>query len=104
MSETHTQPKPEQQLKVQLPQEMQPGVYANNMIVSHTKEEFILDFMILAPPTATVTSRVIVSPAHMKRILTALQENMAKYEKSYGKISESSAPHAVVGFVPWSQK
>ena len=64
------------EIKVNFPQEIQGGVYANNMVVAHTKEEFILDFLMVAPPAGTVTARVIVSPGHMKRILEALRENL----------------------------
>jgi hypothetical protein len=38
-------------INVNSPQElMGGGVYANNMSVQHTKEEFILDFLMVAPP------------------------------------------------------
>ena len=53
-------PEPKE-IKINFPQELQGGVYSNNMVVSHTKEEFILDFIMVAPPAGTVTSRVIVS-------------------------------------------
>jgi len=64
------------ELKVHIPNELKGGVYANNMVVSHTKEEFILDFMVIAPPEGALTSRVIVSPGHMKRIFEALRDNI----------------------------
>jgi len=62
-----------QEIKVNFPPNLQGGVYSNNMVVTHTKEEFILDFIMVAPPAGAVTARVIVSPGHMKRILAALQ-------------------------------
>jgi hypothetical protein len=49
------------------------------MIVAHTKEEFILDFMMIAPQTGgSVTSRVILSPGHMKRVLEASEREYRK--------------------------
>ncbi len=91
-----TQPQ-QQQIQIKVPDSLMPGSYANSLGVAHTKEEFILDFMNLIPHqgAGTVVSRVITSPGHMKRILAALQDNVAKYEKQFGKISEASSPHDV---------
>lgn len=86
------------EIKISFPPEIQGGVYANNMVVSHTKEEFILDFIMVAPPTGTVTARVIVSPGHMKRVLEALRDNISKYEKSFGTIQIAEEPKGKIGF------
>ena len=46
------------------------GVYANLMMVSHRKEEFILDFLFVPPQqaaanqTAALRARVITTPEH----------------------------------------
>ncbi len=37
------------EIKVHIPNEVKGGVYANNMVVQHTKEEFILDFLMVEP-------------------------------------------------------
>lgn len=68
------------------------GQYANMMMIAHTKEEFVLDFMNVVPPQGIVTSRIITSPGHMKRIIAALSENIKKYEGSFGTIAEASIP------------
>lgn len=70
------------------------GVYTNNMLVSHSKEEFVLDFMNVYPlqNAGIVSARVITSPGHAKRILGALKENIEKYEKSFGTIEVAKAP------------
>jgi hypothetical protein len=62
------------------------GIYATNVQVAHTKEEFIIDFMNLFPPTAIMNARVIVSPGHMKRMLDALTENVKRYEDEHGSV------------------
>jgi hypothetical protein len=72
------------EIPVDFPKELIGGVYSNNMAVSHTREEFIMDFLMLTPPS--VTARVIVSPGHIKRIARALQENISKYEQEFGSI------------------
>jgi hypothetical protein len=81
-----------QEVKINFPPELQGGVYSNNMVVSHTKEEFILDFLMVAPPAGAVTARVVVSPGHMKRILAALQDNISKYERNFGTIQIAEEP------------
>lgn len=68
------------------------GQYANMMQVTHEKEEFVLDFMLAFPPQGELVSRLIVSPAHMKRIVKALQENVGRYEQQFGPIEEAGEP------------
>ena len=73
------------------------GVYSNLMIVSHTKEEFCLDFInTFNPPT--LTSRVLMSPGHLKRMIRALEENMKKYEEQFGEVEVAKEPEAPLGF------
>ncbi len=90
--------KKETPLRVKIIDEILRGVYANQMVVSHTKEEFILDFLMVAPPAGIVTARVIVSPGHMKRILEALRDNVSKYETSFGAIQKAEEPKGRIGF------
>ena len=82
----------QKEIKVKFPEQLHGGVYANNMLVSHTKEEFIVDFLMVAPHAGAVTARVITSPGHMKRIIAALQQNLKKYEQTYGKVAEAEEP------------
>jgi len=89
-----------QELKVNFPPQLQGGVYSNNMLVTHTKEEFIMDFMMVAPPAGAVTARVIISPGHMKRMISALQDNIGKYEAQFGCIQEAEEPKGKLGFHP----
>lgn len=74
------------------------GVYSNAMQVTHTREEFVLDFLNMLPPHGTLNARIITSPGHLKRIAKALQENIQKYENAFGKIEEAQAPQNEVGF------
>jgi hypothetical protein len=80
------------EIQIAFPEHLKGGVYCNNMVVSHTKEEFIMDFMLVAPPASIVTARVIMSPGHMKRTLAALKNNLETYEKKIGAISEAPEP------------
>ena len=77
---------------IKLPDSILPGVYANQMMVTHTREEFLLDYINLFPPSGVVNARVIVSPGHLKRMVAALGENLARYEQRFGPVTISEAP------------
>jgi len=81
-----------QELGIKITDEILRGVYANNMVVAHTKEEFFVDFINVVPPQGIVTARVIISPGHMKRIIKALSENVRRYEAQFGEIAEAPEP------------
>lgn len=87
-----------QQIQIKANDEKLKGEYANMMQVLHTKEEFVLDFLNIFPPTGTLNARIIVSPGHFKRMVQAMQENLSKYESGFGEISPSDAPKARIGF------
>lgn len=76
-----------QDIQVQIPSEVQRGSYANQLVVAHSPEEFILDFIFVTPPAGVVNSRVVISPAHAKRMVSALQENIIRYESTFGEIN-----------------
>ena len=76
------------------------GRYANLMSVSHTGEEFVLDFFSVTPSSrgeahGTLVSRVVTSPSHFKRIVAALEDNVDKYEQQFGEIEEPSGQFPV---------
>ena len=85
-------------IQVKAADEKVKGEYSNVMQILHTKEEFVLDFLSVFPPTGTLTSRVIVSPGHYKRMVVAMQENLKKYEETFGKVEESKGPQNNFGF------
>jgi hypothetical protein len=68
------------------------GRYSNLLRITHTREEFVLDFINVVPPQAVVASRIATSPGHLKRIIQALAENLEKYEAAYGEIAEAPEP------------
>jgi len=71
------------------------GVYSNAAQIAHTKEEFVIDFAVALPPQAIVTSRVIVSPGHFKRMLQAMSNNLGLYEKAFGSIDVAEEPQGI---------
>ena len=78
----------ENQLNIELSEEVAEGVYSNLAIITHSTSEFVLDFIRVMPgiPKAKVKSRIILTPEHAKRLLTALEDNIEKYEGVNGRI------------------
>ncbi|MCH5181552.1 MAG: DUF3467 domain-containing protein [Prevotellaceae bacterium] len=76
------------ELKIELSPEVAEGVYANLAIIAHSSSEMVLDFVRMLPglPKASVKSRIVMAPEHAKRLLLALQENVQRYEASFGPI------------------
>ena len=83
---------PQQPSEINSPDQLKGGVYSNKVAVTHTKEEFIIEFMMSASPTGAVTSRVIITPGHMKRIVAELHDDVVKYQEQFGKITAVEDP------------
>ena len=87
----------EHRISLQIDAQIGAGVYSNLVMISHRKEEFILDFLFVQPQRApkgqsiaNLRSRVVTSPEHARRILRALQENVRRYEEAFGSIEEAT--------------
>lgn len=65
--------------------DVQKGVYSNVALIHHTKNEFIMDFLLQFGGEAQLVSRLIVSPDHMKALQKAINRNIEKYENEYSK-------------------
>lgn len=74
------------QINIKAKDETLAGVYCNNMQILHTSEEFVIDFLNIVPPQGSLASRVMTSPAHFKRMIMAMQDNLKKYEEKHGEI------------------
>lgn len=78
------------QINIELNEETAQGIYSNLAVITHSSSEFVIDFVRIMPgiPKAQVKSRIILTPEHTKRLVTALQDNIAKYEAVHGKIKD----------------
>lgn len=76
------------QLQIELKEDVAQGIYANLAIITHSRTEFVMDFVRVMPgmPKANVQSRIVMVPEHAKRLLRALQDNISKYESVMGEI------------------
>lgn len=85
MSEQTTQ---DGQLNIELSEDVAEGIYSNLAIITHSNSEFVLDFIKVMPgvPKARVKSRIVLTPQHAKRLLSALKDNISKFEAANGNI------------------
>ena len=92
MTDVKVAPQQPVQLEIEMDDQMAQGVYINLAGVAHSESEFIMDFLFIQPnkPKAKLRSRIISSPAHAKRFMLALADNIRKYEERFGVIVEKS--------------
>lgn len=100
MEEQQQKDKQSTQLNIELSDERAEGEYANLVMIAHSPEEFILDFIRVMPGVrnARVKSRIIVTPQHAKRLLRAMADNIERYERAYGNIVERGSGDQPIQF------
>ena len=80
--------KPVTNIPIEIPPELQPA-YANLARIAHAPAEFVMDFARLLPGDgkAIVTARVIMSPVALKLFAQAVNENLARFEATFGTVN-----------------
>lgn len=80
--------KNQSQFNIELGEDVAGGIYSNLAIITHSPAEFVIDFVRIMPgvPKPKVRSRIILTPEHAKRLVAALNDNIAKYEAVNGPI------------------
>jgi hypothetical protein len=75
------------------------GVYSNLVLIAFSRDEFVLDFARMMPgvKSATLKSRIIMSPHKVKSLIKALQGRVDAYEDKFGALEESDA-QSTIGF------
>ncbi len=99
-------PNEQNQLNIELPEDIAEGIYSNLAIISHSPQEFVIDFIRIMPggiPKAKVKSRMILTPEHAKRLMNALVDNVKKYEQQFGVIKDKEVPNVPLSFGPTAQ-
>jgi len=78
----------ELQVQIDIDEAVARGNYVNLAFISHSETEIVMDFIFLQPqsPKSKVSTRVVTSPIHAKRLLAALKDNIEKYEARFGAI------------------
>ncbi len=87
------------QIQIEVDDATAQGVYTNLALIAHTETEFVFDFLFVQPqaPKARVRARVLTSPAHAKRFLLALQDNIRKFEQRFGPMKVLPEPDQRIG-------
>ena len=103
MDEKEIKDPKQNQISIELKEDIAQGVYSNLAIITHSSSEFVIDYVRVMPgiPKADVKSRIILTPEHAKRLVLALQDNIAKFESVHGKIKKvegSGTPMAPMNF------
>jgi len=88
------------QLNIELGEKESEGIYSNLALIAHSPQEIIIDFARVMPgsPKTRVLSRIIMTPAHAKMLLKALEDNVKKYEAQFGQIKIQGEPDKSIGF------
>lgn len=65
-----------------------PTQYVNMSYITHTPQEFILDFASILPgiKQPKINTRLVFSPLGAKLLIQALNENLRRYESNFGEI------------------
>lgn len=101
MYDEHADDAPEEtQVDIELDPEVAEGLYANLVMITHSSEEFFLDFIRVVPGAvrARVKSRIIITPEHARRLLAALADNIELFEHTHGPIVERTPPGGAIQF------
>jgi len=92
------EPKPPapRRLNLEIPGDL-PATYANFAIITHSPWEVFLDFAQILPnlPKARVQTRIVLTPSNAKMLLTALQDNITRYEETHGEIKVLPRPQSL---------
>lgn len=85
------------QLNIELKEDIAEGIYSNLAIIVHSGSEFVIDFVRVLPgvPKANVKSRIMMTPDNAKRLMSALKDNIAKYESVHGIIKNTGNQHII---------
>jgi Protein of unknown function (DUF3467) len=91
-----------QQVQIKADEKDLVGQYSNLVMIHHNAEEFTLNFIYVFPtvPQGKLVGSLIIHPAHAKRLVRALAENVDRYEAQFGTIPQDPSPiPPTVGFV-----
>ena len=86
------QPNQPKKMEIKIADNIPGAEYANAMQINHNRDEFQMMFLNILGGSGRVTGKIITSPGHYKRLLSAMQDNLKKYEEKHGEIKEVESP------------
>lgn len=88
----------ENKQEIQINDSIQGGEYANIAWINHNEEEFHLIFGNIAGNSGKIVSKIMTTPGHFKRMITAMTDNLKKYEEKFGLIKQAEQTEKEIGF------
>ena len=79
-----------QQQQIKIADNIPGAEYTNFINIAHNQEEFQLMFANVMPPAGKVVGKIITTPGHFKRIVSAMNDNLKKYEEQFGEIKAAA--------------
>ena len=95
MSDQKSQP---QKREIKIADNIPGAEYANAMQVNHNKDEIQMMFLNIMGISGRVTGKIITSPGHFKRMISAMEDNLKKYEDRFGEVKEAAGLDKEIGF------
>ncbi len=89
-----------QQLNIEIGEKESEGIYSNLALIVHSPQEIIIDFARVMPNVqkSRIYARIIMTPAHAKMLLKALEDNIKKFESQFGQIKLQGIEEKNIGF------
>jgi hypothetical protein len=81
---THSQQFSHNPVAARVPERVARGSHATGVLVLDSPTEFVIDFLQAVTRPFQIVSRIVVHPAIMGQIATALQDNISKYSTTFG--------------------
>ncbi|MEN6452370.1 MAG: DUF3467 domain-containing protein [Thermoguttaceae bacterium] len=75
-----------------VPDGVRAGVFCTGTTILQTSEEFVIDFLATMVPPQQVAARVVLTPNTFTQMIGALQANLAKYQKQFGRLGPRVRP------------
>src|SRR5262245_16617689 len=79
-------------VSARVPEGIGTGVFCTGAIVIQGSHEFVIDFLLNMVPPHRVAARVVLPTTVVPLFLAALQENLQKYQQSFGTIPRLPTP------------
>lgn len=74
-------------VSARVPESVGRGVVSTAVMVFHTQQEFVIDFLATMVRPPQVVARLVVSPVTFSQLIRGLQTNLEKFEQTFGKLT-----------------
>jgi hypothetical protein len=76
-----------QSVSARVPEGVGRGVLTTAVMVFHTNQEFVIDFLATMVRPPQVVARMVMSPVTFSQLIRGLRTNVEKYEQQFGPLS-----------------